>query len=121
MAEHASVFYSRDMQCYLLCYDSDLEKLPSPSLSRLPNGFKLAPYRMKPYNSGSVVPKYALRILYKPESTTRGKAVDGTVDMYCVVTHDWVQRMALQYESVFPVGLPDECLLNITECEVLDV
>ena len=121
MAEHASVFYSKDMQCYLLCYDSDLEQLPSPSLSRLPGGYKLAPYRMKPYNAGSVTPKYALRIVYKPEVTTRGKAPDGSVDMYCVVSHDWINRMALQYESVFPAGLPDEYLLTITQCEVLDV
>jgi len=121
MAEHASVFYSQDMQCYLLCYDSDLEKLPGASRLRLPKGFKLAPYRMKPYNSGSINKAYALRMLYKPENTTRGKSPDGTVDMYCVVSHDWIQRMAMQYELVFPAGLPQESLIHLTECEVLDV
>lgn len=121
MAEHASVFYSQDMQCYLLCYDSDLEELPGVSRSRLPRGFKLAPYRIKHYNSGSINKAYAIRVLYKPESTTRGKAPDGTVDMYGVVSHDWVQRMAMQYEREFPAGLPEELLTNITECEVLDV
>lgn len=121
MAEHASVFYSPDMQCYLLCYDSDLEKLPGASKSRLPNGFHLAPYRMKAYNAGALIKKVALRILYKPETTTRGKAPDGTVDMYCVVSYEWLNQMAAQYEMTFPAGLPDELLLNLTQCEVLDL
>ena len=121
MDEHASVFYSPDLQCYLLCYDSDLENLPSPSLSRLPGGLKLAPYRIKQYRTDSVTPKYAMRIVYKPETTDRGKAPDGSVDLYCVVSHDWLNKMMLQYESVFPAGLPDEQLLTLTQCEILDV
>jgi hypothetical protein len=49
-----------------------------------------------------------------------GCAPDGTVDLYGVVSDAWLKLMSAQYESVFPAGLPDELLLNITECEVLD-
>lgn len=122
MDEHASVFYQADLGCYLLCYDKDLEKLPSPNLKRIEGQWrKLQPYRMKPYNNGGRTPAYALRVLYKPVKTTRGKAPDGTVDVYCVVNKNWLDTMAWQFEAAYPAGLADENLLNTTKCEELNI
>lgn len=121
MDEHASVFYCKDLKCYLMCYDSDLEKLPGPSRPRLSDGCMLSPYRLKKYMAGSLTPRYAMRVLYKPVKTTRGKAPDGTVDVCVVVNQDWLNMVAWQYEAAFPAGLPNDKLLNLTQCEVIDV
>lgn len=120
--DHATVFWCKDTNCYLLCYDKDLEKLPSPNLRRIEGDYKkLQPYRIKFYNNGGKEQAYALRVLYKPVETARGKAPDGTVDLYCVVNKSWLDRMAWQYESAFLAGLTDEQLLAATKCEELNI
>lgn len=120
--DHATVFFCKDMKCYLMCYDCDLEQLPAPHISKTHyNGVSPAPYRLREYRSGTKIPQYIMRILYKPVTTTRGKAPDGTVDFLAVVNQNWLDRMAWQFEAAFPAGLSDEQLLTASKCEELDI
>lgn len=105
-----------------MCYDEDLERLPAPVISKLHyNGLSPAPYRLREYKAGLKTPQYTMRILYRPQHTTRGKAPDGTVDVCVVVSQSWLDLMAWQFESAFPAGLTDEQLLAATKCEELDI
>lgn len=110
------------MKCYLMCYDKDLERLPAPVTSKLHyNGVSPAPYRLREYKAGLKTPQYTMRILYRPQHTTRGRAPDGTVDVCVVVSQSWLDSMAWQFEAAFPAGLTDEQLLAATKCEELDI
>lgn len=119
MADHATVFYSADLGHYLLCYDSDLENLPQPNKIRMPNNRRLKPFQLFSYDNGSIDKAWVLRVVYRPLESNYGRRVDSFVDIYAVVGQSWLNRMAWQYQLVFPSGLPNKLITKSTNVEVL--
>ena len=118
MADHATVFYCRGMH-YVLCYDDDLEQLPSPSRRHMKT-YKLKPFAPLLYSAGTIDKTYVMRVVYKPEKTVYGRRPDGMVDRYVLVTQNWLNRTGWQFEAVLPGGLEDEHLLKSRKVEVLN-
>lgn len=117
MADHATVFYCKDYS-YMLCYDDDVEKLPAPTRRFMPKN-RLKPFEPVTYKADTLNKTYVLRIVYKPVKTNFGRRPDGYVDRYTVVNSEWMRRMAMQFESVFPAGLDDDMLMKFRNVEIL--
>lgn len=117
MSEHATVFYCKDFY-YMLCYDSDIENLATPSRRMMPRN-RLKPFSPVTYKADTLNKTYVLRIVYKPVKTTFGRRPDGYVDRYTVVSSEWMRRMGMQFESVFPGGLDDDLLMKARNVEIL--
>jgi len=107
--DHATIFYCATMECYLMCFDNDIEDLPTPLRFRMPKR-KLKPFELLPYNSGAIDRTWVTRIVYSPAHSMMGKRGDGHVDFYVVVTDSWLKRMAWQYQAMFPAGLNEQQL-----------
>ena len=117
MSNHATIFFCSGYG-YLMCYDNDLEKLPAPNKRFIPP-HRFKPFQLVEYDSGRSDKTWVIRVIYKPEETDRGRRPDDMVDMFAVVTADWLKRMAWQFESTYPGGLDDDMLLKSRNVEIL--
>ncbi len=116
--DHATIFFCAGAGHYLLCYDEDLENLPAPTKSRMPAG-RIKPFQLVPYRADRLEKTWALRVVYKPVETTRGRRPDDMVDAFVLVTRKWIDKMGWQFDSAFPAGLDDDKLLQATNVEIL--
>lgn len=117
MTDHATVFFCKGYS-YLLCYDDDIEDLPTPAQRFMPHD-RVKPFELTPYSADTINKMYVLRIVYKPEESSFGRRPDGMVDRYAAVSSNWLKRMAWQFEAAFPAGLDDDQILKSENVEIL--
>lgn len=127
MEDHATIFYAKPVQHYALCYDDDLEALPKPTREQAgcvttnilmvgqKSGLCLpAPYEIQQKEDGS----YLMRVRYKPVHTEHIINEDGYVDRFVSFQESWLSSMCMQFDMVFPAGLPIPLIKQVIIPEV---
>ena len=108
MAEHASIFYATPVNKYLLCTDSELDRLvarrtrSSLFRSRLFLMENLQPFEVSSDKAGHCF----MRLIYNPKRTEHLRRPDGYIDRFVEFDEDWLNNRIMAFELAFPAGLP---------------
>lgn len=120
MNDHASIFYIKRPDGYLLCTDKDLEMAPAPR--------KRNPFAYYSYLKDGQLPAFVamdktkntrlIRVIYKPRKTEFLRRPDGYVDRCIEVSLDWINQRMLAFDIIYPSGLPMSLLRSYKKPEL---
>lgn len=108
MVEHASIFYVTPVDKYVLCTDSELDRLvarrtrSSLFRSKLFLMENLQPFELSSDKAGHCF----MRIIYNPRRTEHLRRPDGYIDRFVEFDMDWLNNHITAFSIAYPHGLP---------------
>lgn len=110
MANHATVFWIQT-KGYALCYDADLDNLPTLDIKWLKNRVNASePFVLQKLQKPLL--GYGMYVTYNPETARHKRDFRGHVSRLVNVDKEWLAKVLLQFAATYPDGLSDDMVLN---------